>query len=117
MERPACDFRHAEINVLDDALCAYAVVKAMRALEIDPHLVAFLDRQGTFLVSRGRLGPSEPEGVAPMLLASRAVVAQVLVTVSVALTLVGCHDGRSMGPASAPTSAAPADGSLSLIHI
>ncbi|OBS02437.1 hypothetical protein A9W98_14950 [Mycobacterium gordonae] len=46
-----------------------------------------------------------------MLLASRAVVAQVLVTVSVALTLVGCHDGRSMGPASAPTSAAPADGS------
>ncbi len=47
-----------------------------------------------------------------MFLMSRAVLAQVVIGVSVlALTLAGCQDGRSMGPASAPTSSGPAEGS------
>ncbi|OBJ84654.1 hypothetical protein A9W97_20220 [Mycobacterium gordonae] len=47
-----------------------------------------------------------------MVSASRAVLAQVVVAVSVvALLVAGCHDGRSMGPAGAPNSAGPAEGS------
>lgn len=47
-----------------------------------------------------------------MVSASRAVLAQVVVAVSVVALLVsGCHDGRSMGPAGVPNSAGPAEGS------
>lgn len=40
---------------------------------------------------------------------SRVVLAQLIV--GVALTLAGCHDGRSMSPAEPPTTAGPAEGS------
>lgn len=49
-----------------------------------------------------------------MFLGFRKVLAHVVVGVSVLAALAGCHDGRSMGPAGAPTTAAPADGSREL---
>lgn len=46
-----------------------------------------------------------------MCLTFRAILAQIVLVVSVvALPVAGCHDGRTMGPDGAPTSAGPAEG-------